>query len=129
MAPGKPPAGGTWSTSHLDPNLPMTRRAYSPDDFDELALRIFDLAASLRQMSLRCREHRLSLLPLHDKKAREWLDHLDDWVRKCATEVELAAVRHKAAQRADEVAARPSRASTAGVAGHSTASRIRKKRA
>lgn len=98
----------------------MTRRAYTPDDFDDLALRVFDLAASLRGMSLLCREQRLAHLPLHDKKAREWLTHLDDWVRKIQAEAQLAALRRRASQRTEEAAGR--------VSGRSSSRSVRRPR-
>ena len=60
----------------------MTLRQYDPDDIDQLSLRIFDLAATTRRMSSKCREHELESFEMHDKKAFEWLVKLEQWLAR-----------------------------------------------
>ena len=45
----------------------MTLTPYSPEQIDQLTLRLFDVAATLRQMANQCRENHLEGYTLHDK--------------------------------------------------------------
>ena len=57
----------------------MTLTHFPPDALDDLALRLLDIAASLRKMANLAREHSVQGFQLHGNKAHEWLDHLEHW--------------------------------------------------
>ena len=60
----------------------MTLQPYEPAKLDQFALQLLDLAAILRDMANRSREHGITDLALHDKKAQQWYDQLEDrWIR------------------------------------------------
>jgi len=76
----------------------MTLQLYDPERLDQLALRLLDLAAAMRGMANRCREHGIDDLTIHDKKALEWCAKLDHWASKSQAEVEVR-VRQAMAER------------------------------
>jgi hypothetical protein len=78
----------------------MTLKPYDPQMLNEFALRLLDLAAAMRQMAQRSREHHIEDLALHDKKAREWIGNLERWARKSLADVELKIIETRATQRA-----------------------------
>jgi hypothetical protein len=57
----------------------MTLTHFPPDALDDLALRLLDVAASLRKMANLAREKSVQGFQLHGNKAQEWLDHLEHW--------------------------------------------------
>jgi hypothetical protein len=78
----------------------MTLKPYDAQMLDDLALRVLDLAALLRRMAVRSREHRIQDLAIHDKKAREWIGNLERWARKSLADVEMRILEARAGQRA-----------------------------
>jgi len=78
----------------------MTLKSYDPDMLDQFALRLLDLAGVLREMANRSREYQLDDFSLHDKKAREWYDNLERWVRKSQAELEMRIIEARARRRA-----------------------------
>ncbi len=78
----------------------MTLKPYDAEMLDSFALRLLDLAAAMRQMGRRSREHRIDDFGLHDKKAREWLGNLERWARKASTDLEMKVIEARASQRA-----------------------------
>ena len=78
----------------------MTLKPYDPQMLDQLALRLLDLAAVLREMANRSREYQVEDFSLHDKKAREWYDNLERWVRKAQAELEMKIIETRATRRA-----------------------------
>jgi len=78
----------------------MTLKPYDAQMLNEFALRLLDLAAAMRQMAQRSREHQIEDLALHDKKAREWIGNLERWARKSLADVELKIIEARATQRA-----------------------------
>ncbi len=62
--------------------MSMTLQTYDPQQVDQLALRLLDLAAVVRQMANRSRENGIADFALHDKKALEWCAKLEQWARK-----------------------------------------------
>jgi hypothetical protein len=80
--------------------MSMTLQAYDPKKIDEFALRLLDLAATLREMSNRSRDERIDDFALHDKKALEWCAKLEQWARKTRAELELRVLERKAERRA-----------------------------
>lgn len=84
----------------------MTLQPYDPDKLDQLALRLLDQAAAMREMAHLCREYRIKDLVLHDKKANEWCENLERWTRKAKAELQMKAIDIRAAKRADAVARR-----------------------
>jgi hypothetical protein len=84
----------------------MTRQSYSPDRLDQLALRVLDVSSRLRGMALRARNEPVDEFLLHDKKALEWLAHLEEWVQKSEADIELARLRQRGSRRAGEAASK-----------------------
>ncbi len=78
----------------------MTLRPYEPEKLDQLCLRFLDLAAASREMANLCRENEIDELALHDKKAKEMCEKLEDWVRKARADLELRISQARARRRA-----------------------------
>ena len=78
----------------------MTLQPYGPEKLDHFALRLLDLAAVIRSMANTSREHTISDLALHDKKAQEWCARLDDWVHRAQADLEVKVRQARARRRA-----------------------------
>ncbi len=78
----------------------MTLQPYGPDKLDQFALRLLDLAAILRGMANRSREHGVDDLAMHDKKSLEWCARLDEWVHKSQADLEVKISQVRAKRRA-----------------------------
>ncbi len=78
----------------------MTLQPYNAEKLDQLALRLFDLAAIMRSMANRARENQVDDLHLHDKKAQEWCVKLDHWAHKIETELDIQILQARAERRA-----------------------------
>jgi len=74
----------------------MTLEAYDADQLDQLALRVFDLAAVLRKMAETQRKKSLGEFLLHDKKAVEWIARLEQWARRADAEMQMQQIRVQA---------------------------------
>ena len=75
----------------------MTLQSYQPNELDDLALRLLDSAAMVRQMAQRCREEGLDEFQINDKKAMEWLGRLEIWVRRASDELEVDILKNRGA--------------------------------
>jgi hypothetical protein len=82
----------------------MTLLKYQSRDLDDLALRVVDLASSLREMSKTCEENEILEIPMHSKKALDWLDNLEQWARKCQNDLAITVIKHRAARDAKRAA-------------------------
>ena len=78
----------------------MTLIPFPPERLDALALRLLDLAATVRSMANKSRESELKGFELHGQKIDEWLAHLDDWTHDGAARIETALIRQRGAKRA-----------------------------
>ncbi|MBN2476814.1 MAG: hypothetical protein JXB62_19560 [Pirellulales bacterium] len=78
----------------------MTLQPYGPEKLDQFALRLLDLAAVMREVAQTCREHEITDLSLHDKKADEWCGRLDDWAHKARADLEVKIRQARAKRRA-----------------------------
>jgi hypothetical protein len=78
----------------------MTLVPYSEAQLDQLALRLLDLAVTMRRMANACRDNTPPGFTLHDKKALEWLDRLDDWAHDSEMRLDTALLKQRAEQRA-----------------------------
>jgi hypothetical protein len=74
----------------------MTLQTYSPQQLDQFALRLLDLAAIVRQAANESREYGIADLPVHDKKALEWCVKLEQWARKTRADLEVRILQQKA---------------------------------
>ncbi len=72
----------------------MTLERYDPERLDGLALRVLDVSARLRAMAQQSRNESLPPLDLHDHKALEWLEKLEEWLFRA--EGALSRSLHKA---------------------------------
>jgi hypothetical protein len=78
----------------------MTLQPYGPGKLDQFALHLLDLAAALREMAHSSREHGVTDLALHDKKALEWRARLDQWVHRAQADLEVKIRQARAKRRA-----------------------------
>jgi hypothetical protein len=79
--------------------MSMTLQTYDPQKLDQIALRLLDLAAIVRQMGNRSREHGIADLALHDKKALEWCVKLEQWAHKTRADLEVRILQDKTERR------------------------------
>jgi hypothetical protein len=79
----------------------MTLVPYDANRLDETALRILDIAAQIRQMASVLRTEPDVALAIHDKKATEWLDHLERWAADSQAKLDLALIQKRGAKRAE----------------------------
>lgn len=78
----------------------MTLQRYKPEEMDQFALRLLDLAAMMREMAGTIREHGIADLPMHDKKAQEWCVKLEQWLHKAQADLEAKIRQSRARRRA-----------------------------
>jgi hypothetical protein len=78
----------------------MTLEPYDSQKLDEFSLRVLDVACALREMAQNCRENALDKLPLHDKKALEWIAKLETWAREGSARLQTTMIKQRAVQRA-----------------------------
>ncbi len=78
----------------------MTLQPYSPDQLDQLTLRMLDVCSRLRDMARHARGESVSEFQLHDKKALEWIDRLEEWSQKAEAALKVALMRERGARRA-----------------------------
>jgi hypothetical protein len=78
----------------------MTLQPYDAEKLDQFALQLLDLAAVVRSTANRSREHGITDLAIHDKKAQEWCARLAHWAHKIQAELELKVVQTRAQRRA-----------------------------
>jgi hypothetical protein len=80
----------------------MTREAYDSARLDSLALRLLDLAGQVRHLAQAARAQELPSVELHDRKALEWIEKLEQWAVVAGSDVDrqakLAASARKAQQ-------------------------------
>ena len=81
----------------------MTLKPYTPENLDDFALRLLDVAAIVREMARRSRDSQLPELALNDKKAQEWLGKLEHWVYRAQADLD-AKIRAARATRRAQVA-------------------------
>lgn len=74
----------------------MTINAYTPEQLDSLSMRFFDLAAHLRQIARQARSQELRNIPIHDRKALQWCDNLEIWVKKTDLNFRISLQEQKA---------------------------------
>ena len=77
----------------------MTLQPYGPQQLDSLALRLLDMAAIVREMANRSREHGIADLALHDKKALESCVKLEQWANKIRADLDVRILQDKAVRR------------------------------
>jgi hypothetical protein len=58
----------------------MTLEPYDSTRLDALALRLLDLCGRVRSMSHATRDTQLPTVELHDRKALEWIEKLEEWM-------------------------------------------------
>jgi hypothetical protein len=87
----------------------MTLELYSLDRLDDLSLRLLDLAIVFRRMSNDCRANDMDHFVIHDKKAQEWLNKLDDWSRDCDGKLQTEILKRRATARASGADTKPTR--------------------
>lgn len=67
----------------------MTIENYSPERFEECALRLLDIAAEMHLMAKELRQSGVQSVPLNDKKAILLLDGLEAWTVKSKSKTEI----------------------------------------
>jgi hypothetical protein len=84
----------------------MTLVPYDADALDQTAMRLFDMACTLRGMAQRSREEEGVDFAINDRKALEWLAKLRAWTEDAQQRFELAVIRNRGRRAADQVAAK-----------------------
>ena len=79
----------------------MTLVRYDADRLDETALRILDIAAKMREMAVTLRVNADLELAIHEKKAAEWLTHLEAWAAESHSKLDLALLKRRGSKRAE----------------------------
>jgi hypothetical protein len=69
----------------------MTLEMYDPQRLDSLSLRVLDVCARLRNLAQKSREEELPPIGLHDRKALEWLEKLEEWLVRAEGEANRSA--------------------------------------
>ena len=77
----------------------MTLSAFSPAALDALALRMLDVAATVRTMSQIARENQVSDFQMHGSKAIEWLERIEQWSIEGKARLETQIIRERGARR------------------------------
>jgi hypothetical protein len=81
----------------------MTLELYDADRLDQTALRILDIAAEIRRMAAVLRRDPQIELAMHDKKAAEWLTHLERWAAESQARLEMALIKRRGAMKAESL--------------------------
>lgn len=77
----------------------MTLSNFPPEALDDLALRVLDIAATIREMAILSRENQLNGFQLHGNKVHEWLGHLEEWAIESTGRLDVDLVKLKGARR------------------------------
>lgn len=83
----------------------MTLIPFPPESLDELAWRLFDLAAIVREMATASREHGIADFELNGNKVQAWLASIEAWTQRGAGELETRIIRERGLRRAREMRA------------------------
>ncbi len=88
----------------------MTLEPYTREKLDELTLRMLDLTAKVRQMAEIAAASNAAgsgdgPLPLHDRKALQWLASLEDWAHDSLSRLQMAQIKRRGAKRAEQFSA------------------------
>jgi hypothetical protein len=76
----------------------MTLKPYTPDRLDDLALRLLDLCARVRNIGLACRVDGLERL--------EHLDRFEEWLYKAEADQKVASVKNQGRRQAKKLQSR-----------------------
>jgi len=87
----------------------MTLQPYRPDQLDQIALQLLDLAGVVREMAVKCRDHEVNQVDLHTKKADEWIGRLNEWAAKSVRDLELRILRDQGTRQAAATTRKPRR--------------------
>lgn len=87
----------------------MTKSRYDGDRFEKLALRLFELAGTMKALAQTTREEQLTQLELHDRKAQEWLGKLESWAKAARRKARDETLREIGARHARELLERERR--------------------
>jgi hypothetical protein len=85
----------------------MTLEAYDPDRLDALSLRLLDACSRVRALALLARSEGLERIDLHDRKALEWLENLEEWLHRSEGELRAAAHRNRGQRLARQAQSAP----------------------
>ena len=83
----------------------MTLEPYGPDRLDQMSLRVLDLCARLRNLARQSRDEQLPPVDLHDRKALEWLDNLEEWLYRAEAEMGRSLAKNRGERRARQAQA------------------------
>lgn len=90
----------------------MTLAPFTPESLDQLALRMLDLAGTIRGMANASREHGLGSFSLHVNKVQEWMGRMEDWANDGSVKIETSIIKLRGARRAQtNLGAAPARSS------------------
>jgi hypothetical protein len=82
----------------------MTLERYDSQRFDELALRLLDVAAMFHQMGAQQQQEDLESIRLNDRKLLEWLGNIEVWAQDARGRLNAEVARIQGAKRARALA-------------------------
>ena len=85
----------------------MTLSNFPPEALDDLALRVLDIAATIREMAISSRENQLTGFQLHGNKVHEWLGRLEEWVLESTGRLDVEVAKLKGVRRGRALAPPP----------------------
>jgi len=84
----------------------MTLQQYKPESFDELALRLLDAAALMRDLAHQQRHSGVKAVGLNDRKLLEWLGNIEVWAQDARGRQQTEFVRKRGSERAQSTGRR-----------------------
>ncbi len=73
----------------------MTLEPYDAQELDRLVLRVLDITAIIRRMSVTARTAPDMAVGLHGKKARQWIGQLEQWAAESSARLDVALMLQK----------------------------------
>ena len=80
----------------------MTLEPYDAQELDRLVLRVLDITAIIRRMSVTAQTAPDMAVGLHGKKARQWIGQLEQWAAESSARLDVALMLQKGAQAAQK---------------------------
>jgi hypothetical protein len=84
----------------------MTLEPYDLARLDALTLRLLDLCGRVRSIARTAQEAELPAVELHDRKALEWVEKLEEWVAGAEAQLHRQASLAKGARKARDAQSR-----------------------
>ncbi len=81
----------------------MTLIPFEPQEIDNIALRVLDLASAVRKMAEKARQNNIRQINLHANKIQEWLGKMEEWAHDAGARVDAEISKLDATRRAQQL--------------------------